>query len=76
MSDSVKLTFGSIVFPGCDHCMPARTRSIRHMEGWLSSPDCGPRYPGPLPKSKNGNMYALVASDYFTHWAEAYAILN
>ena len=31
---------------------------------------------GSLPKSKNGNMYMLVASDYFTHWAEAYAILN
>eukprot|EP00731_Ephydatia_muelleri_P004805 Em0002g981a len=31
---------------------------------------------GSLPKSKNGNMYMLVASDYFTHWAEAYAIPN
>ncbi|KAL5515000.1 hypothetical protein EMCRGX_G000106 [Ephydatia muelleri] len=31
---------------------------------------------GPLPKSKNGNMYVLVASDYFTRWAEAYAIPN
>ena len=31
---------------------------------------------GPLPKSKNGNVYVLVASDYFTRWAEAYAIPN
>lgn len=31
---------------------------------------------GPLPKSKNGNRYVLVASDYFTRWAEAYAIPN
>ena len=31
---------------------------------------------GPLPKSQNGNMYVLVASDYFTRWAEAYAIPN
>ena len=31
---------------------------------------------GSVPKSKNGNMYVLVASDYFTSWAEAYAIPN
>ena len=31
---------------------------------------------GSLPKSKNGNMYVLVTSDYFTSWAEAYAIPN
>ena len=31
---------------------------------------------GPLPKSKNGNMYVLVVSDYLTRWAEAYAIPN
>ena len=30
----------------------------------------------PLPKSKNGNIYVLVASGYFTRWAEAYAIPN
>ena len=26
---------------------------------------------GPLPASKNGNWYILVASDYFTRWVEA-----
>ena len=30
---------------------------------------------GPLPKSSNGNKCILVASDYFTRWAKAYAIL-
>lgn len=31
---------------------------------------------GPLPKSDKGNQYVLVAMDYFTRWAEAYAIPN
>ena len=29
---------------------------------------------GPLPLSRDGNRYVLVVSDYFTKWAEAYAI--
>ena len=31
---------------------------------------------GPLPDSPTGNRYVLVAMDYFTRWAEAYAIPN
>jgi hypothetical protein len=31
---------------------------------------------GPLPESTGGNTYILVAMDYFTCWAEAYAIPN
>ena len=31
---------------------------------------------GPLPESEAGNSYVLVAGDYFTKWAEVYAIPN
>ena len=31
---------------------------------------------GPFPRSQEGNCYILVASDYFTEWCEAYAILR
>ena len=31
---------------------------------------------GPLPESKTGNSYILVAGDYFTRWMEAYLIPN
>ena len=31
---------------------------------------------GLLPSSKHGNHYILIASDYFTRWVKAYAILN
>ncbi|KAL5468841.1 hypothetical protein EMCRGX_G029964 [Ephydatia muelleri] len=30
----------------------------------------------PFPRTMNGNSYILVVSDYFTRWAEAYAIPN
>jgi hypothetical protein len=31
---------------------------------------------GPFPRSDEGNRYLLIATDYFTKCAEAYAILN
>ena len=31
---------------------------------------------GPLPESEADNSYILVAGDYFTKWAEVYAIRN
>ena len=31
---------------------------------------------GPLPESNDGNSYILVVADYFTRWAEAFAVPN
>ena len=31
---------------------------------------------GPLPKTKEGNVYLLVITDHFSKWVEAYPIPN
>ena len=66
----------------CSTCA-ARKTSATHKRAPLHTIQSG--YPmqiaavdivGPFPDSPNGNRYILVAMDYFTRWAEVYAIPN
>ena len=61
----------------------ARKRPTQKHRRSLQNVRCG--YPmqmvaadivGPLPRNSHGNRYILVLSNYFTRWAEAYAIPN
>ena len=69
----------------CKHCniCARRKNPIPRARAQLETIEAG--YPlqmvamdilGPLPESSSGNSYILVVSDYFTRWAEAYAIPN
>ena len=66
----------------CPHCA-ARKKPNQKQRAPLQKVERG--YPlqmiaadivGPLPKSKLGNKYILVVSDYFKKWEEAYGIPN
>ena len=42
----------------------------------ISNAKSGCEHMGLLPHSDSGNLYILVAGDYFTRWMEAYPIPN
>jgi len=62
----------------CDSC---QRRGKKGGKGWLNPIKVGQPFErieldfvGPLPRTKNGNKYILVTSDYLTKWPEARAM--
>ncbi len=73
-----------VVVRVCQHCqMVKRTGSIRSEDEELKSiPICDLFYKvamdtvGPLPKTKSGNKYILVAIDHYSKWCEARVVAD
>jgi len=72
------------VVRSCQQCQLVRSKgSIRSRDEQLKSiPICDLFHRvafdtvGPLPKTKSGNMYILVAIDHYSKWCEAKAVVN
>ena len=69
----------------CKTCVPCATRktSTTHSHAPLTSVKAGSPMQivavdivAPFPQGESGNLYILVASDYFTRWVEAFSIPN
>ena len=64
----------------CDECQRRgknrRTEPLHPIKVGQPFDRLGMDIVGPLPKTKNGNMYIVVATEYLTKWPEARAIPN
>ena len=69
----------------CKTCPPCATRKTSGKKNCVLLETIEVGYPmkvvavdilGPLPENTTGNVYDLVAADYFTKWVEAFAIPN
>ena len=65
-----------IVQPGKSLTMQKQRAPLQKMERGYPLQMIAADIVGPLPKSKLGNKYILVVSDYFKKWEEAYGIPN
>ena len=67
---------------GCNACASAKGPSKKRRALLQQCSVCSPMETfaldilGPLPTSHKGNKYVLVVPNCFTHWTEAYALLN